>query len=320
MARKLIIFGNGVGMATDPNHFSLANAMADVWNMPGLFTEEQKHLISRCTGVPGSAPNSEDQLDTLHQAVGACRTLNDIAPGDIHWLSQDGQQFPEAISRYLHKVAIRLHNYEGNINEEFFLHLSNYIKQTKSHVATLNYDRLLYSYFIDSGVLSGYGGCLVDGIVGAGFDANNLIRRYGRTFGYYLHLHGSPLFLDHLGTIYKLGRHQLSLNMARHSSHIVLTHVKHKISVINQSPILEVYWQYLQASITECEEIILFGYSGLDNHLNILLTSLSQNKKIKVIEWIGAGDSATRAFFWRTTLGFDIDLTQLDNITDFRNW
>ncbi len=32
MSRKLLIFGNGLGMAIDHNHYSLTNALNTVWS------------------------------------------------------------------------------------------------------------------------------------------------------------------------------------------------------------------------------------------------------------------------------------------------
>jgi hypothetical protein len=322
MPRKLIIFGNGIGMATDPVHFSLTNALADIWNHPTILSAVHKELICRCTGsTTGSAPTGEHELDILHQAVAACSRLNGIGGGNIHWLSEDGAQFPFAISRFLHKVAIRLHNYQGQINQEFFNSLAQFVHRTNSHIATLNYDRLIYSHFIDCGLLAGYNGTLIDGIVNEGFHEDRLQRRYGRNFGYYLHLHGSPLFLEHLGTIYKLQRHQLELDMEKYGEHIVLTHVTHKASVINDSYLLSTYWKYLSMCLPEAEEVILFGYSGEDLHLNTLLSSHAQSKPFRIIEWEGAGVDYTRPWYWSQKLGINNpNIVRLDNITNFRDW
>nr|WP_314586338.1 SIR2 family protein [uncultured Pseudomonas sp.] len=320
MPRKLVIFGNGLGMATDPIHFNLTNAIRDVWGMPNVLNEHQKALICRCTGQQDQHPAGEEDLGILHQAVAACKVLNDIGPNDIHWLSPEGQEFPEAISKFIHKIATRLHNYDGPTNWDFFDSLATFVRSTRSHIATLNYDRLIYSHFIDSGILSGYGGTLVDGILNSGFAQENLERRWNRDFGYYLHLHGSPLFMEHLETIYKLQRHELNLNMDRFGSHIVLTHVKYKSSVINSSPILSAYWNYLFKCLTEVSEILLFGYSGCDDHLNLIISNNATGKRIRIIEWAGNGNQQTRAWFWHQKLNTDVEIDHLENITSFRDW
>ncbi|MCK4705823.1 MAG: hypothetical protein KAT90_10100, partial [Gammaproteobacteria bacterium] len=219
-------------MALDPNHFLLANALSEVWEKDEVLSADQKELICKCTGREG-APEGEHELDSLHLAVTSCETLRNIGSGRIHWLSDDGQQFPDMTAQYIHKVAVQLHNYDGELPVEFVEPLVQFVNDTKSHIATLNYDKLLYSSFIDNGVCSGYDGCLVDGMIRNGFSADNLERRYGRDFGYYLHLHGSPLFMsDNNGGIIKLPRDELTLEDEMIGRHIVLTHVKHKPEVI----------------------------------------------------------------------------------------
>ena len=53
MARKTLIFGNGLGMALDSQYFMLTNAMAHVWNDPNAISDVHKGLISQCLGAPG---------------------------------------------------------------------------------------------------------------------------------------------------------------------------------------------------------------------------------------------------------------------------
>ncbi|WP_323970050.1 DUF4917 family protein [Aeromonas veronii] len=319
MARKLIIFGNGLGMALDPNHFSLRIALEDIWNKENFLTWEQRRLIERCLGRAG-APEGEHELDTLHQAVTYCKALNRIGEGDVHWLTEDGQNFPDITAKYIHKVATKLHNYDGELPEQFEENLVDFIRETRSHVATLNYDKLLYNSFLDNDIFNGYSGYLVDGMLDQGFSSDALERRFGRTFGYYLHLHGSPLFINRNQEILKLSRNQLTIDVDEASEHIVLTHVKHKPSVIAASRALSTYWDYFQFAISEAEEVILFGYSGLDKHLNLLLRPYLTTKPIRVIEWSGAGQQDERDRYWRATLNRATTVVRLDNITDFTDW
>ncbi|MDZ4298795.1 MAG: DUF4917 family protein [Moraxellaceae bacterium] len=319
MGRKLIIFGNGLGMALNREHFSLAAALEDIWNRPDFLTEEQKQLIERCL-QRGGAPEGEHELDTLHQAITYCKALSQIGEGDVHWLTDDGLNFPEVTATYIHKVATKLHNYEGNLPDVFETHLIQFIKTTLSHVATLNYDKLLYSSFIDNDVFNGYRGYLVDGMLDQGFSSEYLERKYGNSFGYYLHLHGSPLFINRNQEVVKLARHQLTEERNEASEHIVLTHIKRKPSVIAASQVLSTYWDYLQFALSESEEIILFGYSGLDVHLNVLLRPYLNSKPLRIVEWSGAGDQGVREAYWQTTLGQAVVVTRLDNISEFIDW
>lgn len=319
MGRKLLIFGNGLGMALDHAHFSLDRALAEIWNRPNFLTDVQRQLIERCLGRQG-APEGEHELDTLHQVITCCKALTHIGEGDVHWLTQDGLSFPEITATYLHKVATELHNYEEGLPELFEDNLIEFIKSTRSHVATLNYDKLLYNSFIDNDVFNGYRGYLVDGMLDAGFSPGTLERKYGNRFGYYLHLHGSPLFINHNEHVLKLSRHQLTINRDEPSEHIVLTHIERKPSVIAASNVLSTYWDYLQFALFESEEIILFGYSGLDKHLNVLLRPYLTSKSLRVVEWSGAGEQIERERYWLSTLGHAVSVTRMDRITEFTDW
>lgn len=319
MSRKIVIFGNGIGMALDPNHFSLTNALAEVWDMNSVLSSSQKELIGRTVNRAG-APYGEEELDTLHLAVTACTTLNKISSDRVHWLSDDGKDFPVMVARYMHKVATKLHNYGGSLPDEFIDNLVEFVKVTKSHIATLNYDKLIYSSFIENDIFNGYRGYLIDGMWDSGFDSDNLERLWNRDFGYYLHLHGSPLFINSGGKIKKMGRDNLTLEDERIGRHIVLTHVKHKPEVIAASDVLSAYWGYLRFSLSEVEEIILFGYSGQDEHLNDLVKPYAKKTKVQVVEWSGSGTKSARESFWKNILGDNISLFHLDNILEFRDW
>ncbi|SFU50085.1 SIR2-like domain-containing protein [Pseudoduganella namucuonensis] len=321
MPRKLIIFSNGLGMALDPAHFSLNTALAEIWNREYFLTNEHKRLIERCIGRPG-APVGEHELDQLHRAVTYCKALNQIGAGQAHWLTADGQNFPEITAQYIHKVATKLHNYDGVLPPDFEGPLLDFVKDTKSHVATLNYDKLLYTSFIANDVFGGYyNACLVDGMVATGFSASALERRYGNNFGYYLHLHGSPLFVNRGQQVVKLARDDLTLEVNEASEHIVLTHVEHKPSVIAASLVLSTYWDYLRVALSEVDEVILFGYSGLDDHLNVLLRPYLSATQIRVVEWEGAGDQAGREAYWREKLGRPVnEVVRLGNVATFTDW
>lgn len=325
MTRKLLIFGNGLGMALSAVDFSLTTALAEVWDEPGFLSSQQKHLFGICLGHDGP-PEGEDELDTLHQVLVHCKSLGrigqDLTGG--HWLSEEGIDFPQITSTYIHKVATLFHLNQHELPHNFQQPLVQFIRASQSHVATLNYDSLIYSSLIENGIVKGYSGYLIDGMLSKGFCRSNLKRMHGHNFGYYMHLHGSPLFVEQAGRVIKLERHQLTANTNEASEHIVLTHIKHKPSVIAASDVLSVYWEYLTFALSESEEVILFGYSGADTHLNSLLYPYLASKPIRIIEWSGAGDSQdAREQYWRTTLGSNIPsmhVTRIDDITEFTDW
>lgn len=187
----------------------------------------------------------------------------------------------------------------------------------------LNYDSLLYGPFCQDKICYGYDGHLVDGVLNSGFDIENLQRKYDKTFNYYLHLHGSPLFInDEDQIIRKMSVNSLSEHDFQngYGNHIVLTHVKHKPSIISSSQILMAYWRYLSFVLNEVEEVILFGYSGEDKHLNELLRVYKDKVKFRVIEWDGSGTKETRNSYWNETLKTQVRLVQLDSILNFNEW
>lgn len=323
MARKLLIFGNGLGMAVDANHYSLTNALNTVWSNDTLWNDTvHRDLIQNC--IPsGQCPVSEEELDKLYLVSTSCDYLNDFpntANGE-HWLSDYGQEFTDATQEYIHTVASHLFNSTNVLPTVFKAALINFVSSTKSHVATLNYDKLLYEEFINAGICSGFSGQLVDGFTSSGFDSSNLVRLYGRNFGYYMHLHGSPLFKDIGGLTYKLSTSQVSVGNIFGSKHIVLTHIPHKPSVITASEVLSTYWNYLILSLSEVNEIILFGYSGCDTHLNQLLKVHANSKSKKIVEWDGDGQTnPQRQQFWDGELGANVSLQRMADITQFTSW
>jgi len=300
--------------------------MADVWNNPFAISEVHKDLISQCLGGNGAIPQREEQLDPLHLVISACKTLNSINMSqrmNVHWLSQEGQQFPIAVGNYIHKVATRLHLFDRSLPQAFLEPLIGFIRQTKSHIATLNYDKLLYGAFLDANLMANYfNTSLVDGMVAGGFSSDALERRYGNTYGYYLHLHGSPLFFDHHGLARKRERHELNQFSPEGSDHIVLTHVRHKRSVIGASIVLSTYWNYLNFSLNESEEIIVFGYSGDDDHLNDVIAAYAQSKHIVIVEWNGLDQTKQqREWYWLQKFKTrNFHHCYLPNILDFTEW
>ena len=306
-------------MALDPTSFSLDAAIGKVWNS-GVLSDEHKQLICNCLPDDRAGrPHGEDELDKLQLALSACDFLNGIPGSRIHWLSHEGQHFPEAVRKFIYNAAREFHKTGLALPDHFIASLVDFVSQTKSHVGTLNYDNLLYQPMIERGLLQGYNGALIDGFHNAGSDPSNLERKFGRTFGYYLHLHGSPLFVDRRGRTVKLLQSDLPWQTDTVSSHIVLTHFEHKLTVISASDVLLSYWQLLAKAIDESEEIVLVGYSGADAHFNDLIRATSDTP-VRVVEWEDAGEEADRIAHWREQCSRDVSLVRLESILDFQEW
>lgn len=316
MPKHTLIFGNGLGMAIDGQYFALRSGLQSVWNGSEHFTAKHKRLV--LSAIPGLSvdqyPESEKQLDQLQIAMAASEFLKGFESDDVKWLSDMSREFPQAFRRFIHEVASYFHHSGRTLPGTFADPLSEFIKETKSHVAVLNYDNLLYDSFTKTEVLSGFT-VLIDGFLSTGFAKKNL-NRYANQ-GWYLHLHGSPLFVGNRKRV----RDERSFFVPDETSHIVLTHVEHKPLVIAYSPILSEYWSRLAEALNESNKIIVFGYSGFDTHLNDTVTSNCHGKEIHIIEWAGSGNIEERAREWRDSLdGCDIHLRHLDNPLEFNDW
>lgn len=327
LLRELLIFGNGLGRAIDNDFFNLTRALNASWDDPEVLSDRQKALIRQCLPEAvveeNDAPSGEDDLALLQRILAACDLINEVERrGEGKgWLSKTGKAFPDAIRRYIHRAACEFHDTAHELPEDFATPLRDHILKTKSHVATLNYDKLLYENFIGTDVFHGYE-CLIDGFIRGTFDAARLQRQTPRKTSYYLHLHGSPLFHDDKdGSPCKARIPSLQDIAGNRSAHIVLTNVAHKESVIAASPVLSAYWQRLDEVLEEVTQITVLGYSGLDIHLNRRIRTVARRRKlpIHVVERKGDGTKAARQAHWDDTLGA-VTLHRPKCLLDFTGW
>lgn len=317
--RALIIVGNGLGMALDPQFFRLKMALGHVWHTSKKFKPEHKQLvISALRGTDDTEyPHSEDQLQDLQLAILASDFLRKFEGHQAVWLDANARQLPGAFKSYIHEVAMYFQNYDGVLPQEFADSIADFIRSSRSHLAVLNYDDLLYNALIQREILKGYSGTLIDGFWADGFSSEHLDRHSPAQKGWYMHLHGSPLFIDNL----KIRAAQKPFVEPSELTHIVLTHVDHKTSIIEASPILSEYWKRLSKAVEESSQIFLFGYSGEDKHLNEGLCLRAKERRINIIEWSGAGSDVVRRQYWNAKLpGCNVKLIPLDNILNFTNW
>ena len=335
--RKTLIFGNGLGMALDKEFFRLDRSIQAVWEDQRVLDDTQRDLVSRCLPKPTNSPPAlEDELEHLQIALDACESFASLPRGSDKWLTEDAKAFPEAVRRFLYAVARGFFSADPKhqLPKKFLDPLIEFVRSTRSHVATLNYDCLLYTPMVEANLMGRYDTTtLVDGMLDKGFDPSNLERHEGRTFGYYLHLHGSPLYVEGRdggrSKINKLHVQQVSENFPPGAgSHLVLTHFKHKRAVIDRSIVLSTYWDTLAEAIQESDEVLLIGCSGLDEHLNRLIKSAAQTR-IRVVEWSGSDDQpqlrVVREGFWRDRLirsssKPEFELIQLPSILTFTDW
>lgn len=321
--------------------------MPDVWEN-GCLTDSHKELIADCLkGVEkDTGPTAEDQMMHAQLAQLGHELITNVVEEEKreNWFTEDAVTYPEAISIYVYNVARQLDKNSKEFQEnskfkEFLDNIVPFIQETKSHVATLNYDTLFYAAFNDGHTVdeTTYQLCknrpsetvLNDGYRAHGFSESNFNRLYSHwDFGYYLHLHGSPLIVDSEKSAKKLQRHEVCSHMPKSAKHVILSDGALKPHLINRSDVLKLYWDMFNKAIEEASEVIVIGYGGGDDHINAALKKY--DKPIRIIEWRdpGVAQSASETF-WSDKLGVGADvledkekfeLIRKDNILEFSDW
>lgn len=341
MSKTLILFGNGLGRALDFSFFDLRTAFSSVWN-GDLLSEKEKELISSVLPAASSPEDlaAETELFEAQVAMNAIEQLQRSVPSEIlsRWLSSDALELRQAIFNLNSHVARYFHSYNRSIPERFGRPLVKYVRDNNPHIITLNYDALLYSLFCKKhkfGRLKPYRPCddfrgaLIDGFTDKdGFSSLNFTHITETSLGYFLHLHGTPVFADGYFDIAgetilrptKLRREEMRTNKSS-GKHIVLNHGKMKPAIIASSPILSLYWERFQEAVLKSQRIVLFGYSGDDHHLNDAIRSLGHGASKTVIEWKNpTQNQRERKSLWDRKLGNDTRVLRLDDVTSFTNW
>lgn len=284
-----ILIGNGLGMAIDPNHFAIDRGLYSAWSR--LNPEHRgriKNLITDKTDL-----NTEEQLDKHYEVIQACLMLSKIEQhSNLAWLHDDAKNFPDNFRDFIVNAALHFFEYEIKDHSKFnfFLEkLKSYILNHNTHLITLNYDKLIYDRFsVDQEVMFFDKGRLMDGffVNSTGFTPSRL---WDSSIGYYIHLHGSPLFYTNLqdGIINKSKFEEYNTDIANLNylqEHLILCATKLKPHQISNSPLLRFYWDFFKTILQQSEKIILFGYSGNDLHVNDEIANM-KNKEIILVEY-----------------------------------
>ena len=341
MSFTTIIVGNGLGRALDHKYYPLKKGIKSVWESD--LEDRVKKSILSCLPQEGEVkptiPTSEDDLLTLHEVTNSCRKLRSLEPKKYKWLTSKFRVFPEAIDEFVARVSYYYHQYDVSKltteYDKFVEGISKYIKRNCTHVATLNYDNLLSQPLIEKEVLKGYSGHLIDGFHSSGFAKENLNRR-NKTLGWYLHLHGSPLFYESdSGKIKKYSQAELADSFNAKEilrRHVVLCHTKNKPSVIVESGLLKTYWNYFSKALRQTDVIYLVGYGGGDEHLNKQISNWAEQQRgkgqdyqITIVEYKGMDTTLPeRRNFWLETFSIEykfpsanLKIKRLNNILTF---
>lgn len=302
--------GNGIGMAlniTDEdnqNIFSLEYAMKQAYQN----SQNKSELKTVITNIAGECPpKDEDELRHLQRWLWSIEKeiINDENNKSLikeyffdiaHWFSDI---YFDKENKVLKSSSQKTIN-ESSSNDfsSFIKYLSKRIIESsenkeKIHIATSNYDKLLYSGFYAQEIFNKKGTkyLLCDAPKIAPIDGP-----------WFLHLHGTLLFntnedgIPSKSDIFK----DLKKNWNKRE-HFILTDRNFKHSKILESPILKKYWEIFKDRVLkETSKLIIIGYGGNDPHINDAIRN-SAVREIHVLEYDKKGfKKAVRTQFWES--------------------
>lgn len=328
---KTVLIGNGLGRSIDDDYFSLSTGVKKAWEN---LNKKERNEIRSLLRSSHELPSSEEEIQALHEILEPLEQLITRAPDN--WLSGTARQYPALLNRFITSVALSFFKFqvpEKHAYGSWLDHFTSFVRNESVHVATLNYDTLLYGHFIDPEVkiCDGYNGRLIDGFWSDGFKPENLVRHDGKKhLGFYLHLHGSPLFCE--SGEQKLLKVQLvnpgvDLNLKRH---LILAHPIFKQALIAESKLLYSYFEKFWEGLLESSELVIFGYGGRDPHVNEVIKrwvhqvpgGRFSRPTIKVIERREDGSTKEREEYWRSRLftgrkcNVRLEILQYDSILE----
>ena len=353
-----VLVGNGLGMALDPAYFNLEAGMKAAWEQMIKENDPDTNAFRRAIGIflKKNSPENESDLQKFHEILMNLIEIDSLAkkipPKIMKVVHPEAHNYKTSYRDYVVGIASHFFNYplddyksknisplssnleEGRQNsetqfEKFIKVFTRFIRGRfnlggKVHVATLNYDALLYKEFINERIISG-GGLLFDGMLPNGFDS--LFLNLDKT-GRYLHLHGSPLFYNDANNVIKKDTKKVGRGAFdnfkiddKFRPHIFLCHSAQKEMYINRSNLLSTYFQFFERSLRSSDCLIIIGYSGNDPHINKVIGDRQKNPKaltVKVVEYKDPNyKEGERQGFWEERLGSEVNYQALPSILDY---
>ncbi len=328
----LILIGNGINCAAvDDDSFNLKTGMEYSWEQ----IQQNKDLVELIKDITGkSKPETEEQLKAIQENILAINSikqaqakLHPTLRGDF----ENAEIFKNDYSKYLLDVAKYFYNksldlQNNNKYKAFLNNLATFIKEnhsqnSRTNIATLNYDAGLYQGLLALGIMKEYYDttCLVDGFWSqkkGGFKDSNLVRKESNTnnFGWYLHLHGSPIFYSDKDNIHKAKLEEVDKFTAEH---LILCSPSQKYETIMYSELLSEYLHYFKQAVVEAKNIIVIGYGGDDLHINDIISNFVQdNAKIIIIVGSKQGEALRYWQQWQPKFAVKNLYNELENVLD----
>lgn len=287
------MIGNGLGRAIDNEYFELEKGMDKAWeSLEGY--PKIREIISSIID-PKEKPEKEQDLKEIQKNIFYLIQIRQAYEKLTTGIKKDILTDPEKIEKQYYKYLLFVAKYFSDYKDEetsdeaskFLKGFSDYIETNRPHIATLNYDTILYRHFIKTKIVDGFKGSLADGIADNGFQEGFLYPRFDNNYGCYLHLHGSPLFYtDKDGKIKKNAHDNGAFapveDDGNERHHIILCHPEQKYELIQHSSLLSIYFNFFKTALEEAENIIIIGYGGMDEHINDAIRNSMKNKSKKI--------------------------------------
>lgn len=344
--KVLVFIANGVGRAVDSELLTLSSGIEK--GLKSLNNTEKdiiKEFISLYTKDDISAENitnvinnEENEILAYINMVSMLTRMIKTGKGKLkeRFVSQQFGDLANTINKFIYNVAdsyntekikrngIYPENFEG-----FAQSLGGFIYKNKAHLATTNYDDLLYRYFLDVQIKTGENTeafimnpskntILSDGFTktnsGIQFDFSN---HDLNSTSWYMHLHGSSRFHSKFGSgnVFKSYKKYDS----NHVPHIILNHFNLKEFEINLNPILHRYFDLFGKALAKINALYIIGYGGYDKHINNIVMNANDKCKIIIIE--RAQQDMNKNDLWRDLKSSNLDITlenSFENILDYR--
>lgn len=300
--------------------------------MENLRSRKLRKIIKDYLG--NRTPENEEDLQKIQAQIFKIINIQESTK-NLHPLIRKNleinlQKFKLDYFAYLYEVAKYFYRQDILTNQKFKDFAQRFAEHIKSykrkgiitHVATLNYDRLLYKEFLKHKILvnSFKDTFLVDGFTDKlGFDKENLSKKYRNIFGWYIHLHGSPLYYTNLKES-RIEKSKINddLNFNKETrNHIILCDPKQKYEAIQHAILLRTYFDYFERAIEEADKIVIIGYGGDDVHVNEVIKKFAKKKGALLI--ITRDCEKEKVFLkWKKILEMEPNLKCYNCILDYK--
>lgn len=302
----LIFIANGLGLAIDDRHFQLSSGIRNAIDQ--MEKDELKDLIKfsfpeniedKDFDLSAHYTENNEKLAYINMVSMLTRMIK-TASGDVKekLVSEELATLSSAVNSFIFRVA----DYYNDTNvssmkvygEQFVPFADNlcrFIYNRKAHVATTNYDDLLYRYFLNADVSVGQN--RTEKIMHPGKDTT-LIDGFNREKGellynppkttnssWYMHLHGSSRFYSQYNSTRIRKSFQLT-SFANYVPHVILNHFDLKAFQISTNHMLNDYFSKFKEVAKKTKEIYVIGYGGEDKHINDVFNGLPKTNFIVV--------------------------------------